>query len=152
MRVWCLHHGALSGTSSRPATTRCRDLKPENILIGVDGTLRLSDFGWSVHTAAGKRRRTMCGTVDYLAPEIVREVDYDFSVDNWCVGVLCYEFLIGRPPFESQSKAETQSNIVNNAVTFPDRPVVRAPRPPSYCPQVLARRSSCRPACSCGLP
>ena len=122
-------HPSRHSAACKRVHSPCRDLKPENILIGVDGTLRLSDFGWSVHTAAGKRRRTMCGTVDYLAPEIVREVDYDFSVDNWCVGVLCYEFLIGRPPFESQSKSETQSNIVNNAVVFPEKPAVRVCSP-----------------------
>lgn len=49
----------------------CRDLKPENILVGVDGELRLSDFGWSVHSHASSRR-TICGTAAYLAPGACR--------------------------------------------------------------------------------
>jgi aurora kinase, other len=102
----------------------CRDLKPENILIGSDGTLRLSDFGWSVHTLGGKRRKTMCGTVDYLAPEIVKETEYDFAIDNWCVGVLCYEFLYGHPPFESSLRDETNYKIMHQQPKFPSSPQV----------------------------
>lgn len=54
----------------------------------------------------------MCGTLDYLPPEIVEGRTYDEKVDLWCVGVLCYELLVGRPPFESPSQSETQRRIL----------------------------------------
>ncbi|KFM78735.1 Aurora kinase A-A, partial [Stegodyphus mimosarum] len=79
-----------------------RDIKPENLLLGVNGELKIADFGWSVH-APSSRRTTMCGTLDYLAPEMLDNKTYDEKVDLWCLGVLCYEFLVGKPPFEADS-------------------------------------------------
>ncbi|KAG0315771.1 hypothetical protein BGZ99_007265 [Dissophora globulifera] len=76
-----------------------RDIKPENLLLGTQGELKISDFGWSVH-APSSRRKTMCGTLDYLAPEMVEGRDHSSQVDLWSLGVLCYEFLVGNPPFE----------------------------------------------------
>ncbi|GAA5907225.1 hypothetical protein JCM6882_008395 [Rhodosporidiobolus microsporus] len=76
-----------------------RDIKPENILIGVNGELKLADFGWSVH-APGNRRSTLCGTLDYLPPEMVENREHTAAVDLWALGVLTYEFLCGAPPFE----------------------------------------------------
>lgn len=76
-----------------------RDIKPENILIGINGELKIGDFGWSVH-APGLRRKTLCGTLDYLPPEMVERKDHNEKVDHWALGVLAYEFLVGKPPFE----------------------------------------------------
>ncbi|KAK4051015.1 spindle assembly checkpoint kinase [Microbotryomycetes sp. JL201] len=79
-----------------------RDIKPENLLLGIDGELKIGDFGWSVH-APGNRRTTLCGTLDYLPPEMVEGRDHSEKVDLWALGVLTYEFLIGVPPFEDLS-------------------------------------------------
>lgn len=76
-----------------------RDIKPEN-LLNCGGTIKLSDFGWSTHTPEDKRR-TLCGTLDYLPPEMVNKIDYNHSVDIWSIGILTFEFLTGNPPFES---------------------------------------------------
>jgi serine/threonine protein kinase len=76
-----------------------RDIKPENLLYS-NGRVKLSDFGWSAHTPDDKRR-TMCGTLDYLPPEMVNKDKYDHTVDIWCVGILTFEFLTGSPPFEA---------------------------------------------------
>lgn len=95
-----------------------RDIKPENILIGFDGELKIADFGWSVH-APSSRRETMCGTLDYLPPEMVQRKVYDKSVDLWCLGVLTYEFLVGSPPFEMESQEETYSRILQVHYTTP---------------------------------
>jgi len=76
-----------------------RDIKPENLLLGLNGDLKIGDFGWSVH-APGNRRKTFCGTLDYLPPEMVEGREYDERVDYWSLGVLCYEFLCGVAPFE----------------------------------------------------
>ncbi|CAL8078445.1 unnamed protein product [Calicophoron daubneyi] len=95
-----------------------RDIKPENLLIGIDQELKLSDFGWSVH-APSLRRQTMCGTMDYLAPEMVTGAPHDERVDHWTVGILCYEMLCGHPPFEHEDSDETYVCIKNVKYTFP---------------------------------
>lgn len=79
-----------------------RDIKPENILLDLNGLLKISDFGWSVH-APNTRRATLCGTLDYLPPEMVEGRDHNEKVDLWSLGVLAYEFLVGNPPFEDMS-------------------------------------------------
>ncbi|XP_010472615.2 PREDICTED: serine/threonine-protein kinase Aurora-2 [Camelina sativa] len=99
-----------------------RDIKPENLLIGAQGELKIADFGWSVHTF--NRRRTMCGTLDYLPPEMVESVEHDASVDIWSLGILCYEFLYGVPPFEAREHSETYKRIVQVDLKFPSKPIV----------------------------
>uniref|UniRef100_H0V0I1 non-specific serine/threonine protein kinase n=1 Tax=Cavia porcellus TaxID=10141 RepID=H0V0I1_CAVPO len=94
-----------------------RDIKPENLLLGFQGEVKIADFGWSVHTLS--LRKTMCGTMDYLPPEIVMGSTYDEKVDLWCVGVLCYELLVGSPPFESPSHSETYRRILKVDMRFP---------------------------------
>nr|XP_027202144.1 aurora kinase B-like [Dermatophagoides pteronyssinus] len=76
-----------------------RDLKPENILIDLDGRLKLADFGWAAYLK--NRRKTYCGTMDYLSPEIVRQEWYGKEVDIWCLGILCFELATGGPPFKT---------------------------------------------------
>ncbi|CAG9793267.1 unnamed protein product [Diatraea saccharalis] len=95
-----------------------RDIKPENILVAFNGDLKLADFGWSVH-APSERRKTMCGTLDYLPPEMVKREVYDVTVDHWCIGVLLYEFLVGKPPFESEGQDKTYQRIIMLDMTYP---------------------------------
>ena len=95
-----------------------RDIKPENLLLDVRGDLKIADFGWSVH-APSSRRATMCGTLDYLPPEMVAGEYHDEKVDLWSLGVLCYEFLCGKPPFETASHQETYQRIINVDLKFP---------------------------------
>ncbi|KAJ3220584.1 Serine/threonine-protein kinase ark1 [Clydaea vesicula] len=98
-----------------------RDIKPENLLLGAKGELKISDFGWSVHTPnANTRRTTLCGTLDYLPPEMVEGKNHDASVDLWCLGVLTYEFLVGQPPFEDTESKATHKRIVGVDLTFPE--------------------------------
>lgn len=87
-----------------------RDIKPENLLLGLNGELKIADFGWSVH-APGNRRQTLCGTMDYLPPEMVLGKDHNDKVDLWALGVLTYEFLVGSPPFEDRA-SQAGSNFV----------------------------------------
>lgn len=86
-----------------------RDIKPENILIGYNGEMKLSDFGWSVH--ATSRRTTMCGTPEYIPPEMWIYKEHDRTFDAWALGVLLYEFLTGRTPFCADSKQQTESLV-----------------------------------------
>ncbi|XP_055450396.1 aurora kinase B isoform X1 [Psammomys obesus] len=95
-----------------------RDIKPENLLLGLQGELKIADFGWSVH-APSLRRKTMCGTLDYLPPEMIEGRMHNEMVDLWCIGVLCYELMVGNPPFESPSHSETYRRIVKVDLKFP---------------------------------
>ncbi|XP_057768306.1 serine/threonine-protein kinase Aurora-3-like [Salvia miltiorrhiza] len=99
-----------------------RDIKPENLLLDHEGRLKIADFGWSVQSRS--KRHTMCGTLDYLAPEMVENKAHDYSVDNWTLGVLCYEFLYGVPPFEAESQRDTFKRILKVDLTFPSTPEV----------------------------
>ncbi|KAI1500593.1 kinase-like domain-containing protein [Biscogniauxia marginata] len=98
-----------------------RDIKPENILVGIHGEIKISDFGWSVH-APNSRRQTMCGTLDYLPPEMIRpgssDNSYNEKVDLWSLGVLTYEFLVGEAPFED-TPVMTQRRIARADMTIP---------------------------------
>lgn len=95
-----------------------RDLKPENILLTADDNVKLADFGWSAHTISNNRK-TMCGTLDYLPPEMIEGKHYDDSIDQWCLGVLCYEFLVGNPPFEAEDSEKTYGKICRIEVRYP---------------------------------
>ena len=87
-----------------------RDIKPENLLLGLNGELKIADFGWSVHSPSS-RRETLCGTLDYLPPEMINGHTHDHTVDLWEVGVLTYECLVGEPPFLAQTYDETYNKI-----------------------------------------
>eukprot|EP00403_Amphidinium_massartii_P013220 CAMPEP_0178414486 /NCGR_PEP_ID=MMETSP0689_2-20121128/23060_1 /TAXON_ID=160604 /ORGANISM="Amphidinium massartii, Strain CS-259" /LENGTH=335 /DNA_ID=CAMNT_0020035775 /DNA_START=72 /DNA_END=1079 /DNA_ORIENTATION=- len=95
-----------------------RDIKPENILIGLKDTLKIADFGWAVH-APSSRRDTFCGTLDYLPPEMVYNKRYHSQVDVWGLGVLLYEFLVGKPPFEDETEKSTYKRIKTGTPMFP---------------------------------
>jgi len=86
-----------------------RDIKPENLLRSFS-TIKLADFGWSCH-APSARRKTFCGTLDYLPPEMCNSNLYDKSIDIWSVGVLAYELCCGKPPFETNRKELTKERI-----------------------------------------
>lgn len=98
-----------------------RDIKPENILVGIYDEIKISDFGWSVHAPAN-RRKTMCGTLDYLPPEMLKPGSqdnyYSHAVDLWSLGVLAYEFLCGEAPFED-TMIMTQKKIARCDMTVP---------------------------------
>ncbi|XP_076173564.1 aurora kinase C isoform X2 [Ptiloglossa arizonensis] len=96
-----------------------RDIKPENLLLGIKGELKMADFGWSVH-APSSRRNTLCGTLDYLPPEMVVGKTHDHTVDLWGLGVLCYECLVGIPPFLAEFHKETYMKIKKVQYKFPD--------------------------------
>ncbi|UPX09422.1 Non-specific serine/threonine protein kinase [Ascochyta rabiei] len=79
-----------------------RDLKPENILIDAEGHLKLVDFGFA-KKVENRETYTLCGTPEYLAPEVIRNTGHGTAVDWWAFGILVYEFLVGQPPFWDQN-------------------------------------------------
>ena len=88
-----------------------RDLKPENVLLDKDGHIKLADFGLSKIMLEKNKAKafTLCGTPDYLAPEILEDKGYDKTVDWWSLGALIYEMLVGYSPFKM--KKGEQLNI-----------------------------------------
>ncbi|XP_012286555.1 cGMP-dependent protein kinase, isozyme 1 isoform X2 [Orussus abietinus] len=94
----------------------CRDLKPENIMVDDKGYLKLTDFGFSKRIGPYKTW-TFIGTPEYMAPEIVLNEGYDRAVDYWSLGVLVYELLVGRPPFQSKDAMVTYNKIVKGMST-----------------------------------
>jgi len=95
-----------------------RDVKPENLLLSSTGDLLLCDFGWS-SSIDEDGRKTICGTPDYLPPEMIQRTNYSQVVDSWTCGVLCYEFLVGRPPFLAPTQHEIYSRIMICSYTVP---------------------------------
>ena len=94
-----------------------RDIKPENLLIGENNTIKLCDFGWAKNLSL-KNRSSYCGTVEYMAPEIIESENYDYSVDIWSLGILLYELLMGHSPFKDKTTKNTIVNIKLHELKF----------------------------------
>lgn len=100
-----------------------RDLKPENILLDEYGDVKLTDFGWATQIDLNNaedsgKRNTLCGTPDYLSPEIINSQPYDYKVDNWALGVLTFELLFGYAPFEHIKKEDTYRMICKGQINW----------------------------------
>lgn len=94
-----------------------RDLKPENILLDKHGHVKITDFGFAKEVP--DVTWTLCGTPDYIAPEVVASKPYNKSVDWWSLGILIFEMLTGYTPFYSQSHMRTYEKILHGEVSFP---------------------------------
>jgi len=94
-----------------------RDLKPENILLDETGHIRLIDFGFAKHVT--DVTYTLCGTPDYLAPEIIQSKPYSQAVDWYALGILIYEMLAGYPPFYKEDHVELYEQILEGKYSFP---------------------------------
>ena len=93
-----------------------RDIKPENVVISHNDTMMITDFGlaargcgWTSGSGAG----TCCGTLQYMAPELACRQPHGMAVDMWSLGILLFEMLVGRSPFQHSGVADKPFHIIS---------------------------------------
>ncbi|KRX99349.1 Aurora kinase A, partial [Trichinella pseudospiralis] len=98
-----------------------RDIKAENVLVDGNDVVKLADFGLSAYLSElrGDRGKHVCGTLGYLAPEVLKCKGYSEKVDVWALGVLIYKLLVGRLPFDGHSSEEIKRRILKRKFTIP---------------------------------
>jgi protein kinase A len=96
-----------------------RDLKPENILLSPNGYSKLTDFGFAKVLEPGTRTYTLCGTPEYIAPEVLLNKGHGKPVDWWTLGILIYEMICGQPPFCDEDPMGIYQKILAGKVYFP---------------------------------
>ena len=96
-----------------------RNLIPENILFSSDGYIKLADFGLAKIVDHAAYTKSLCGTPEYIAPEIIAGKGYNREVDWWALGVLIYEMIVGVPPFTNEDNIKTYSQIIQNNLEIP---------------------------------
>ncbi|XP_064815178.1 serine/threonine-protein kinase PLK1-like isoform X1 [Oncorhynchus masou masou] len=97
-----------------------RDLKLGNIFLSDDMDVKIGDFGLATKIEFdGERKKTLCGTPNYIAPEVLCKKGHSFEVDVWSLGCILYTLLVGKPPFETSCLKETYNRIKKNNYTIP---------------------------------
>lgn len=97
-----------------------RDLKPENCLLDSEGHLLLTDFGLSKEAVDGEHRcRSMTGTVEYMAPEVIQQQSYGTAVDWWSFGILGFDLLTGASPFRANNDMKIREKILKSKLVMP---------------------------------
>lgn len=124
-----------------------RDLKPENLLIDRTGYIRVVDFGFAKHVP--ERTYTLCGTPSYLSPECLTGAGYGKSCDWWAVGVLGYEMLTGKNPFDDEcgDAQKTVKNVLRMQIEYPEELLDADPKAVGFIRNLLQRRVVDRLGC-----
>ena len=95
-----------------------RDIKPENILIKDGNIIKICDFGWCVQSDHMQQRNTFCGTLEYMAPEMIQNKNHNHTLDIWSLGILLYELVHGRAPFTGVHPREISDKIMRGQIRF----------------------------------
>ena len=106
-----------------------RDLKLGNLFISEKMEIKVGDFGLATKLEFdGERKRTVCGTPNYIAPEILEgKTGHSYEVDVWSLGVIMYTLIIGKPPFETNNVKETYKRIKMGNYSFPENAIISEP-------------------------
>merc|ERR1711998_76320 len=115
-------YGAQTGAAFEHIHTKNivhRDLKPENILLAADGYSKLTDFGFAKVVEPGSRTYTLCGTPEYIAPEVLLNKGHGKPVDWWTLGILTYEMIAGIDPFNDDDPMAIYQKILKGKIKFP---------------------------------
>jgi serine/threonine protein kinase len=127
-----------------------RDLKPENIMFQSDGYIKICDFNFSKRIEGGECRYTLCGTPEYIAPEIILNKGHGKPVDWWAFGVLLYEMLYGAGPFSYDDPMDVFEAILDNRIYYPSdkkfTSAVRKMLKRCFGFEVCSRLGTCKPA------
>lgn len=101
-----------------------RDLKLGNLFLNDDMELKIGDFGLATKVDfEGERKKTLCGTPNYIAPEVLNKKGHSYEVDVWSLGCILYTLLIGKPPFETSCLKDTYAKIKKNEYTIPNNKI-----------------------------
>ena len=96
-----------------------RDLKPENLLLDDKGYIKVADFGFATSLVKQDTTWTVCGTPEYMAPEIVANKGHGLPVDWWALGILIFEMILGHTPFRPREPMDTFRQIIAGKYVFP---------------------------------
>ncbi|CAF0819914.1 unnamed protein product [Didymodactylos carnosus] len=103
-----------------------RDLKLGNLFLNDQMEVKIGDFGLATRIESeSDRKRTLCGTPNYIAPEVINKKGHSYQVDVWSLGCILYTLLLGKPPFETSSLKDTYSKIRKNDYTIPENKIQR---------------------------
>lgn len=125
-----------------------RDLKLENVVLDAQGYPKLIDFGLSKPDAvrSDSRSTTMCGSMEYMAPEVLQRKPYDHSADLWSFGIIMYELLLGSTPFFHANSNEQGRRITSEPVSFPNSFEDEFPRACELITALLSKNPQDRPS------
>jgi serum/glucocorticoid-regulated kinase 2 len=118
-----------------------RDLKPENLILDAKGHIRVTDFGLSKEGVQGDTITSICGTPEYLAPEILRKRPYGVAVDWWSLGTLLFEMIAGLPPFYDKNRQVMYRRILEAPL---EPPPFMSPEALDVCSKLLIREPTAR--------
>lgn len=95
-----------------------RDIKPENILLDSQFRIKICDFGWASLIDEKEIRKSVCGTPEYMPPEVIDNVAHDLKIDVWMLGVLLYEMLHGYTPYKGNHTDDIKEQIFTKPIVI----------------------------------